>query len=287
MNRSVLLLLLIAGFFSCTSTHQSGVATSEEIIYTPDTSKIPNDQFGEMVRYGRELMLNTAYYIGPDGTAGHYLHNKMNCTNCHQDAGTKPFSLNLLKSHQAYPQYRARENKVISLAERVNNCIMRPHSGVPLPLDSREMLAFLSYLKWINQSLPDSVRGLHNLSIQFPQRGADPAKGELLYMKHCQRCHAGNGQGTWKADSTGYTYPPLWGELAYQPGSSMHRVIMQAKWLKGNMPYDLAKWDKPVLSDEECLDVAAFINNDEIHYRPNPKTWDYANIFIPLTKLLL
>ena len=99
-------------------------------------------------------MLNTAYYIGPDGVKGKYLGNKMNCTNCHQDAGTKPFSFNLMASHEHYPQYRAREGKVLTLAERVNNCVMRPHNGKPLPLDGEEMVAFLSYFKWINSFVP-------------------------------------------------------------------------------------------------------------------------------------
>jgi len=64
---------------------------------------------------------------------------------------------------------------------------------------------------------------------------------------------------------------------AYQPGSSMHRVIKQAQWIKVNMPYDSAKYDKPVLSDEEALDIAAFVNDDRIHKRPNPVTFDYPH----------
>ena len=99
-------------------------------------------------------MINTAYYIGPSGIKGSYLGNKMNCTNCHQDGGTKPFSFNLMSSHDNYPQYRAREGKILTLAERVNNCVMRPHNGKPLPLDGEEMVAFLSYFKWINRFVP-------------------------------------------------------------------------------------------------------------------------------------
>ena len=72
-----------------------------------------------------------------------------------------------------------------------------------------------------------------------------------------------------------YTYPPLWGEEGYQPGSSMHRVIKMARWLKANMPHDSATWKKPVLTDEEALDVAAFVNDDRIHKRPSPVTEDY------------
>ena len=138
------------------------------------------------------------------------------------------------------------------------------------------MLAFLSYLKWISdQSKNDTFLGHKNLKIEFINRAANPQIGKVLYAKHCVSCHTENGEGLMKPDSTTYTYPPLWGKSGYQPGSSMHRIIKQAQWLKANMPYNIAKWNKPVLTDEEALDIAAFVNNDEIHKRPNPKTFDY------------
>jgi len=244
-----------------------------------DLSAIPPGKFGEEVKYGRELMLHTAYLIGPDGIKGKYLGNKMNCTNCHQEAGTKAFSFNLMLSHQEYPQYRAREGKVLSLAERINNCIVRPHNGKPLPLDSREMVALLSYLKWINGFVPqDGVfKGAKNLEISFPKRAASSKRGGELFQLHCQRCHGADGQGKLLLNSVTYVYPPLWGKNAYQPGSSMHRIIKQAQWLKANMPFDKATWNKPFLSDEEALDIAAFVNDDEIHRRPNVKTFDYPH----------
>src|SRR5580692_7399097 len=109
---------------SCNESREESIKESEGLagktdrVIVVDTALIPNDQFGAAVRYGRELMLNTAYYIGPNGVNGKYTGNKMNCTNCHQDAGTKLYSFNLLFSHANYPQYRAREGKVLTLAER-------------------------------------------------------------------------------------------------------------------------------------------------------------------------
>ena len=259
-----------------TKAPAAAIAESEII---PDTSMIPHDPFGESVRYGRELMLNTARYIGPDGTAGKYLGNKMNCTNCHQDAGTKPFSFNLMNSHDNYPQYRGREGKVLTLAERVNNCMMRPHNGRPLPLDSKEMVAFLSYFKWINTFVPKDkpLKGAKNLHLDFPDIAANPERGQALFQENCSRCHGHNGDGQWNADKSTYVYPPLWGNNAYQPGSSMHRIIKQAEWLKNNMPFDKAMPGKPFLTDQQALDIAAFVNNDEIHKRPNPKSFDYPH----------
>jgi thiosulfate dehydrogenase len=274
---------VITGMESCNSNaeEKTVVKTSapEEELVLIDTTAMPDGKFGEAVKYGRELMLNTAYYIGPNGVNGKFLGNKMNCTNCHQDAGTKPFAFNLIATHQNYPQYRAREGKVLTLAERVNNCVMRPHNGKPLPLDGKEMTAFLSYFKWINGFAPKDqhFKGAKNLSVELPDAPADPERGSALYMEHCARCHGNNGEGQMRFDNVTYTYPPLWGKTAYQPGSSMHRVIMQAKWLKSNMPYDKATYDKPFLTDKEALDIAAFVNNDAIHSRPGVSNFDYPH----------
>ena len=245
-----------------------------------DTTQIPHDKFGDAVRYGRDLMLNTAYYIGPNGINGKYLGNKMNCNNCHQEAGTKSYSLNLIGSFGDYPQYRAREGKVLSLAERVNNCVTRPHSGKPLPLDGKEMIAFLSYLKWINTFAPkeNQFKGKKNLEVKLPDVAASSERGAALFIQHCARCHGANGEGVMTANSITYQYPPLWGASSYQPGSSMHRVIKQAQWLKANMPQDKATWDKPFLKDEEALDLAAFINDDKIHQRHVVRSFDYPVI---------
>jgi thiosulfate dehydrogenase len=293
MKRTLVLMMILMAsvivFWQCSggksetetaAIKKEGAAVESDWVVKPDTNLIPDDKFGEQVRYGRQLMLQTAYYIGPEGVAGRYTVNKMNCTNCHQDAGTKPYSFNLIMSHTRYPQYRAREGRVLSLAERVNNCVMRPHSGKPLPLDSKEMLAFLSYFKWINSQVPHDIelpKGEKNLQVAFPGRAADPVRGAQVYASRCERCHGANGEGKMLDGNVTYQYPPLWGATGYQPGSSMHRVIKQAQWLKANMPQDSATWQKPLLSDEDALDVAAFVNDDRIHQRPNPKTLDYPH----------
>jgi thiosulfate dehydrogenase len=265
---------------ACSNKGKPEAEETNKMFQAVDTTKIPDGPFGEMVRYGRQLMLNTAYHIGPEGKNGKFTKNKMNCTNCHQDAGTKVYSFNLMLSQDNYPQYRPREGKVLTLADRVNNCIERPHSGKPLPLDSKEMTAFLSYLKWINSQANKhkEVKGYENLELELLDRAADPAKGQLVYNKHCSRCHGENGEGKMLSSNISYEYPPLWGNFGYQPGSSMHRVVKQARWLKANMPHDQAVSYNPILTDEECFDVAAFVNDDRIHARPSPANFDYPKI---------
>lgn len=269
-------------FFSCstntkreeltkdTSQKKDSVAEVKEIWEAPDTSKIPFDEFGKMVRYGRDLILNTAYYIGPEGKVSKNLGNKMNCTNCHLEAGTKPYAFNYLSTHARYPQYRSREDKILSLADRVNNCIERPHNGKPLKLDSKEMTAIVCYIKWLGQNVPvnQHVEGDSPLKLELLDRAADPVKGEEIYKRECLSCHGKDGEGKMRLDNVCYEYPPLWGLKSYQPGSSLHRVVKAATFIYANMPNKTSSFDKPKLTVEEAFDVAAFINDDRIHKRP-------------------
>jgi len=246
-----------------------------------DSRAIPNDQVGEEIRYGRALIEKTEYYLGPKGTVGQYLGNSMNCQNCHLDAGTRPFGGSFVRSHSAYPQWRSREGVIITLADRINLCIQRPHQGRYLPESSREMRAILVYIKWLGEIPPDSGTPDEGYSIgDLPpiSRAADPTAGWLVYKAQCQVCHGENGAGQRTEDGISYLYPPLWGPDSYGIGSSMYRVRKAAAFIKYNMPYGTV-WTNPKLTDEEAFDVAAFINDDRIHPRKIfDISKDYPNI---------
>ncbi|MGN6531998.1 MAG: c-type cytochrome, partial [Ginsengibacter sp.] len=68
--------------------------TSSEVLrfnkdwVAPDTSLIAHNAEGDMIRYGRKLIVHTAEFFGPHGSIKH-ISNGMNCENCHADAGTK------------------------------------------------------------------------------------------------------------------------------------------------------------------------------------------------------
>ncbi len=287
MTRTLILFFTSLLLFSCNtaqrtspnSTTKDSLANIKEVFQAPDTNELNNDEWGRMVKYGARLIANTSYYIGPEGSVSNNLGNKMNCTNCHLSNGTKAYGLNFFDSHRTYPQFRARENKILSMSERVNNCIERPHNGKPLPLDSKEMVAIVSYIKWLGEGYnPKTHEGYGLKPIAYKGLQADPARGEMVYSKHCKSCHQKNGEGLMNADKSTYTYPPLWGNKSYQEGSSMHRVLKAAAFIKYNMPNATASADQPVLSDQEALDVAAFINDGRIHPRPKPKHPDYENL---------
>lgn len=244
----------------------------------PDTSDLKDDIYGRTVKYGMRLMLNTAYYIGPHGTVGKYLGNEMTCTNCHLNAGAKPYGNNLFNTHRTYPQYRAREDKILTCADRVNNCITRPHNGKPLPLDSEEMTAFVTYIQWLGKDYnPEKHFGHGIKEIDYHGLKSNPEAGAEVFKTHCQSCHMADGNGLYDSTAHKYVNPPLWGKNSYKEGSSMHRVIKSASFIYHNMPNG-TNWNLPKLTVQEALDVAGFINSTELSPRVVDTGVSYPNL---------
>jgi thiosulfate dehydrogenase len=245
----------------------------------PDTSSLNDDLYGRTVKYGLELMNNTPYYLGPKGIKGNFLGNEMTCTNCHLNAGAKTYGNSLYNTHKSYPQYRAREDKILTSSDRVNNCIVRPHSGKPMPIDCDEMIAIVTYMQWLGKDYnPDKHFGHGIKEIAYKGLKSNPDAGNEVYKIHCQSCHMPNGEGIFDTVSNKYTNPPLWGESSYQEGSSMHRVIKSASFIHLNMPNGTSSWEKPTLTIQEALDVAGFINSYEIHPRKGGNGISYPNL---------
>ena len=231
------------------------------------------------IEYGKELFIHTARYLGSKGLVAHQMNTRMNCQNCHLDGGRKPYGISLIHTHGRYPDYRGRSGEVVTLAERINNCIERPMNGKPLPENSREMKALLSYFYYLSRGTRIGERAQETeliQMIQFPNRQASIEKGTHLFQSKCIQCHGRNGEGQLNKVQTEFVYPPLWGAESYNEASNMHRTTKLASFIKANMPLG-ATWDKPLLTDEEAIDLAAFIN-DPSHSRPRSKWNDYLNI---------
>ncbi|HQQ93007.1 MAG TPA: c-type cytochrome [Bacteroidia bacterium] len=284
MKQRFIILTTILLLWSCSREKAPETAQNEQkkkslkAFTPPDTSTLAPGLWGDMVKYGKRLMRNTSYYIGPEGVVSHNVITHMSCNNCHLNDGTKAFGLSFFNSHKAYPQYRGREDMILTLADRVNNCITRPLGGQPLPLDSKEMVAMVSYIKWLGENYdPEVHEGYGFKDIDIKGLGGRPERGEKVYLSHCKRCHGEDGAGVLDAKKSMYVYPPLWGDKSYQEASSMHRVLKAAKFIKYNMPNDSSQY-YPVLSDQEALDVAAFINDGRIHPRPKAVHVSFPNI---------
>ena len=96
-------------------------------------STLPAGDADDLIRYGRDLVVDTATLIGRSAKdpALAYAGNDLNCTNCHIDAGLQPFAAPFVSTYATYPMMV--DDKVLTLAERINGCMRRSMNGRPLP----------------------------------------------------------------------------------------------------------------------------------------------------------
>jgi thiosulfate dehydrogenase len=239
----------------------------------PDSSSIPSSEEGNLIRYGKQLIENTAYYLGPKGTVA-AISNGMNCQNCHLNAGLKPFANCFSAVASLYPVYRPRSGIVESIEFRINDCLKRSLNGHAIDSVSKEMRAMVAYLKWVGKDATKGTRpkGANTEELAYLDRAADPIHGKELYVSKCQLCHGINGEGLMKADSGGFIYPPLWGANSYNTAAGLYRLSRFAGFIKNTMPFG-ATYEKPQLSDAEAWDLAAFVNSQPRPEKTFPHDW--------------
>jgi thiosulfate dehydrogenase len=231
--------------------------------YAPSVYSLINHPDGDIILYGRELILHTSKYLGPKGTVAK-ISNGMNCGNCHLQGGTlyNGFSFSAVSAN--YPKYRARNDTVETIEYRINECFARSLNGKRLDTLSREMLAMVAYMKWLGNGVPKdkSPHGSGVPPISYMNRAADPGKGQKIFAAKCVTCHGTGGQGQLYADATEYNYPPVWGVNSYNVSAGLYRLSSLASFIRYNMPYDTTGTVERV-SDEEAWDLAAFVNSQQ------------------------
>lgn len=231
----------------------------------PDVAKLPPGAYRDLVAYGEALSTRTFAHIGPE-VADPRLRlagNNLACTSCHQQGATKPFAMPWVGVTASFPQYRAREDDISTVEDRVNGCMQRSMNGRPLALDSREMRAFVAYIAFLSAGVPvgAEIEGAATLQSKVPNRRADPLAGQAVYAAKCAACHGANGEGQRvgrKGDAQGYNFPPLWGPDSFNTGAGMNRLLMATRYIRHNMPLG-ASHTAALLSDEEAYDAAAFV----------------------------
>lgn len=211
----------------------------------PDPEAIPATAEGELIRLGYRLVTDTTREAGP------YVGNELTCANCHLDAGRRLGAAPFVGVTHLYPEYRARNARVNTLDDRLDDCFERSLNGRPLPRGGREQQALVAYLTWLSQGVSKeaarSWRGLPRIA--SPSR-PDPAKGRALFAERCAGCHGQDGGGTAMG-------PPVWGPGSYNIAAGMARTSLAAAFIKANMP--LGRGGS--LTDEEAYALAAFINS--------------------------
>lgn len=247
--------------------------SDDEYWIAPDIKSINNSALAPQIEYGRDLIQNTAKYLGPKGSISHQT-NGMNCQNCHLDAGTRIFGNNYGSVASTFPKFRARSGTVEDIYKRVNDCIERSLNGQALDTLSEEMQAIKAYMLFLGSNVAKGtvVKGSGLKQLKYLDRAADPTIGKAIYQTKCASCHMANGQGQLASDGIVYTYPPLWGPHSYNDGAGLYRLSNFAKYVKVNMPLG-ATYEAPQLSDEEAWDLAAFVNSQPRPHKNTPNDW--------------
>ena len=231
----------------------------------PEVGALPDNDYGRLVRRGRDLVAATYAHIGPEVSdpAKRYAGNNLACGDCHLEAGTKRFGLPVFGLYGDFPKYSARAGAEITIEDRVNSCMTRSMNGRAMPADAPELQAFVAYIKFLSTGVPPDQRipGLGAGNIRELDRAADPVRGRAVYVAKCQGCHNTDGSGIRRSLPTtalGYVVPPLWGSDSFNNGAGMNRLITAANFVHSNMP-EGADYLNPVLSTVDAWDVAAFM----------------------------
>jgi thiosulfate dehydrogenase len=254
---------------------QASVLSPKEALWkAPDSNSIPQNDSGELIRYGRKLIHETALYFGPQGYIGHNA-NGMNCQNCHLEAGTRAWAGNFGSVAALYPRFSERRSSTETINQRITDCFERSMNGKAPDSNSLEMKAMNAYISWVGKDVVKGKKpaGTGLETLPYLDRAADPKKGKLIFMQTCIRCHGENGRG--KADTVfgvGYLYPPLWGEHSYNTGAGLYRLSKFASFIKANMPFG-SSYDQEQLSIEEAWDLAAFVNSQPRPVKKFKKDW--------------
>ena len=243
-------------------SHASGIETSAlekkpiggTVSYNPPRLQDAPADIIDAVMLGYNIMDSTRKY------AAGYVGNELDCDNCHFHGGIaeggRNGGLSLVGVATKYPEYRKQAKGINDLISRTNSCFEKSMNGKPLPPESKEMIALVTYYQWISKGSPIYSKipwlGIELIkSVHMP----DPANGKQVFAQQCAICHGNNGLGTLRA-------PPLWGSASFNDGAGMNKPENLAAFAYNNMPKT-----NPYLTAEQALDVAEFVSKQpRAHY---------------------
>ena len=264
---TVIGLYFLVGFITGDYFKIDGTIAKTDSTWVGPSIYLENKTLGEereLVIYGQELIAHTSKYLGPKVSVAQ-ITNGMNCQNCHLQAGNQPYGINFGSVWSTYPKFRPHRPRGESsedLFMRVSSCFERSLNGTSPAKGSKEMQSILAYINYVGGNVPKGQKAKGSGIYEMPllSRAADPVRGKMIYAKKCVSCHLENGEGQLAADGKSYQYPPLWGSHSYNSAAGLFLLSKFAGYVKANMPQG-ATYRGPLLSDEDCWDLAAYVNS--------------------------
>ena len=249
MKKILISIHLVIGLISAFSiTH---AAEQMAPFNPPAEDSIPSGPLGVSIKKGRDLIANTKALLPKN------VGNGLNCSNCHLNNGTTQYAAPFVGLWGVFPEYRARNASVNTLAERINDCFERSMNGKAIGYNSTEMTAILSYMQWLSTGVPTGQavegRGFSKINTNL---APNTERGKTLYSEKCASCHHANGGGL-KNPAGGYIFPPLWGNDSFNDGAGMARTMTAAAFILHNMPLGQTN----TLTDQEAVDIAQYFTH--------------------------
>jgi thiosulfate dehydrogenase len=243
-------LLVLVGAMGCSrarrsdgaQTASSGGAAAQA---QADAGAIPEGAAGALIFRGKVIFDHTPQMARP------WAGNALACSDCHLKSGTLAWAAPMYGVAQDYPSFSGRAGRVITLEERLQECMVRSEDGQPPPVDSDVMKALVAYINWLSRdefkAQAATGRGFGTIA----ELKGNAARGRDLYAKKCAGCHGMQGV------ANPPMLAPLWGPGSWNDGAGITRPAELAAFLLRNMPAD-----KPgTLSAQEAMDVAAYVDS--------------------------
>src|SRR5436190_8648149 len=160
-----------------------------------DVSRLPSSPENDLVRYGWQLIADMAAHIGRSAVDPRlrYAGNDLACTNCHMNSGVKAFAAPFVSTFTSFPMMV--DDRVLTLAQRINGCMTRSMNGRKLSEGSREMDAIVAYIRFVGTDSPQGVRvaGMGLWHMHPAEQAPDIGRGEQFYTLQCASCHKPDG----------------------------------------------------------------------------------------------
>lgn len=205
--------------------------------------------------------------------AAEFVGNDLTCFSCHMNGGQREGALPLVGIAGLFPLFRNRDDRMVSLLERIDGCFLRSMNGTPPPPEHSVAQALEAYIDWLSTDQPEGEsppwRGRNRIAeeARIPIEQLDLEEGRRLYTEKCAQCHGVDGQGV----DVGLATPaPLWGDGSWNDGAGASRIWTFAGFIRYAMPLNAPG----TLTDEESQHIAAWVNSHDRPVFPN-KAADY------------